>query len=231
MKDIVSTKRVLFILLFAALVFFGKKINFSPLLGTQNQFFTLFQFFGPIAGAFLGPMYGVITVLGSELVDFLFVGKVFSVINLIRLTPMLFAAYYFGTKKRFTTTLVPFVAMTLFMLHPVGKQVWFYSLYWVIPIVIKLLPQKVSNNLLCKSLGSTLTAHAVGSTAFLYSFPTEPSLWIALLPVVAVERTLFTLGIAGSYKTMNRVLYVLINKFHWRIPANVLKRERMKVLS
>ncbi len=78
LKNIFSAKRVTFILLFATMVFIGNKINFSPVLGVDNQFFTLFQFFGPIAGAFLGPIYGITAVLGSELLDFFLTGTAIS---------------------------------------------------------------------------------------------------------------------------------------------------------
>ena len=99
LKEILTTKRIIFIAIFTILVFVGKKINFSPLVGAENQFFTLFQFFGPIAGGFLGPLFGAIAVLFAELIDFFIVGKETTLLNILRFTPMLFAAYYFGSKK------------------------------------------------------------------------------------------------------------------------------------
>jgi hypothetical protein len=74
------------------LVLIGSQLNFSPIIGADNQFFTLFQFFGPTAGAFLGPVVGAASVLLAEIVNFIFVGKTFSAVNLLRLTPMLLAA-------------------------------------------------------------------------------------------------------------------------------------------
>ena len=199
-----SPKKILFILAFSLLVLIGSQINFSPLVGAENQFFTLFQFFGPTAGAFLGPVVGASSVLLAELANFLFVGKEFSIINLFRLTPMVLAAIYFGSKtlreKRIVSA-VPLIAMVAFWLHPVGQEAWFYALYWLIPIVATLKP-----NLLSRSLGATFTAHAVGSVAFLYAVPTTPALWISLIPIVAMERGLFALGIATSYVVFNTVM-------------------------
>ena len=80
--------------MFFALVLIGKKINFSPIVGVDSQFFTLFQFFGPIAGSFLGPVFGIVSVLFAQLADFFIVGKEWGIINLFRLLPMLFAVYY-----------------------------------------------------------------------------------------------------------------------------------------
>jgi len=224
-----STKRIIFLLIFIAMVLIGKKINFSSVIGAENQFFTLFQFFGPIAGAFLGPLFGVISVLGAELADFLLVGKAFSLINLVRLTPMLFAAYYFGTKKKNLSILIPLICMALFVLHPIGRQAWFYSLYWLIPVFGKVLPKKIPGKLFFKSLGATFTAHAIGSTAWLYTIPMTPQQWIMLIPIVAYERFLFASGIAISYVAINTVLDKLVNKL--KIPADILHIDKNYLFS
>lgn len=225
-NKIFSAKRIIFIILFFMLVLVGQRINFSPVIGADKQYFTLFQFFGPIAGAFLGPVFGVISVLGAQLADFFLVGKAFSLINIIRLTPMLFAAYYFGTKKRVSGMsvgiIIPLIAMAAFMLHPIGKQVWFFSLYWSIPVIVKLLPKKYSCHVLLNSLGATFTAHAVGTAAWIWSVPMTAEQWIALIPVVAYERLLFTIGIASSYVIINTALDIVIDKFKLNVPTDVL---------
>ena len=230
-KKIFTTKRTIFFFLFAAMVFIANKINFSALIGAENQYFTLFQFFGPIAGSFLGPIIGIISVLFAELADFLIVGKAFSLINLIRLTPMLFTAYYFGTKKKSISVIIPLAAIAVFILHPVGRQVWFFSLFWTIPIIVKLLPKKYSNNVLLKSLGATFTAHAIGGAAWIWTVPMTAEQWIMLIPIVAYERLLFAGGIAGSYVLLNTALDRLIEKFRWKIPANVLNVDKNYLLS
>ncbi len=221
---LLTKKGILFLLVFSVLVFVGEWINLPklvwPLLaylgienfplfqlvGAKNQFFTLFQFFGPIAGAFLGPVVGVLSVLIAELANFLIAGKEFTLINVLRLSPMLFAAWYFGTKKDKLSFLVPIAAITLFVAHPVGRQVWFFSLFWTIPIVIKLLPKKYSEKIFLKSLGATLTAHAVGGAMWNYVADMTPQLWVGLIPVVIVERILFASGIVLSFIVLNTLL-------------------------
>src|SRR3989339_877695 len=225
-RKIFSKKRIIFLVLFIAMVFVGNRINFSALVGAKNQYFTLFQFFGPIAGSFLGSVFGVIAVLFAQLADFLLVGKTFSLINVIRLTPMLFAAYYFGTKKKSLSIIVPLVAIAAFVLHPVGRQVWFYSLYWTIPIIVKILPKKYSGNVLLKSLGATFTAHSVGGAAWIWAVPMTAEQWIMLIPVTAYERLLFAAGIAGSYVVLNTVMDKLIERFKWSIPSDVLHLDK-----
>jgi hypothetical protein len=129
LKKLFTKKRLIFIIIFTVLVLVGKNINFSALVGAENQFFTLFQFFGPVAGGFLGSVFGVVAVLFAELIDFFVVGKEATLINVLRLTPMLFAAYYFGSKKKNLSIIVPIIAIALFILHPVGRQVWFFTLF------------------------------------------------------------------------------------------------------
>jgi len=81
LNNLFTKKRLVFIAIFTVLVLVGKQINFSPLVGAENQFFTLFQFFGPIAGGFLGAVVGGIAVLFAELIDFFIVGKEASLVN------------------------------------------------------------------------------------------------------------------------------------------------------
>ncbi len=76
-------------------------------------------------------------------------------------------------------------------MHPVGQVAWFYSLYWLIPVMLYALG---SRSLFNESLGATFVQHAVGSVLWLYLVPTTSALWISLIPVVAVERLLCALG-------------------------------------
>jgi len=222
-KGLFTKKRLVFVAIFTALVFIGNKINFSPLIGAENQFFTLFQFFGPIAGGFLGSAFGVIAVLFAELIDFFVSGKNPALINILRLTPMLFAAYYFGSKKRNLSVIVPIIAIAAFVLHPVGRQVWFFSLFWTIPIIAKLLPQKYSGSVISKSLGATFTAHSVGGAIWIWTVPMTAAQWVALIPIVIYERTLFASGIAVSYIAFNALMDKVLDKLKISVPSDVLR--------
>lgn len=219
-----TKKRIFFILLFTVLVFIGSRINFSPILGAEKQYFTLFQFFGPVAGGFLGPVLGTISVLFAEIANFFIAGKAFNFINLFRLTPMLFAAFYFGlNKKRFYMAIVPLLCMFLFIIHPIGNQVWFYSMYWLIPVIALFFKK----NLFAKSIGATFTAHAIGSTIWLYTIPMEPGVWLSLIPIVMYERLMFSAGIVVSYVVFNTVL----DKLDKKVTDGVVHTEPRYVLS
>jgi len=212
MKGFFTRKRVMFLLLFAILSFIGARINFSPLIGADNQFFTLFQFFAPISAAFLGPAIGVLSVFLAEIVNFVLLGKAFEPVNILRLAPMLFAAYYFGTRNSNalqSITIVPLIAILIFLAHPIGAQVWYFTLFWLIPLAMKVF---FKNTLLAKSLGTTFTAHAVGGALWIWTIPMTVAAWNALIPIVAYERVLFALGIAVSYLVFNTVLSTLENR-------------------
>ncbi|MDO8340330.1 MAG: hypothetical protein Q7T16_06765 [Candidatus Burarchaeum sp.] len=203
-------RKLWFVLIFAALVLIGSRINFSTLVGAPNQAFTFFQFFGPITGGFLGAGLGVAAVLVAQLADFVLQGKAIEPVNIIRLLPMFFAAYYFASYKsdkqfsRIFMILVPIAAMLLFWSHPVGAAAWYFPLiFWTIPIVVALLP---TQNLLLRSLGATMTAHAIGGSLWNYVVPMTPEMWAALIPVVIYERFVFALGISVSYLAINYAL-------------------------
>ena len=142
MNKLITGKGIMFLIVFSILVFVGDKINFSKLVGAENQFFTLFQFFGPVAGAFLGPVVGVLSVLIAEVASKVYSHTTFDLIAVLRLLPMLFAAWYFGAKRDKLSLIVPVLAIITFISHPVGRQVWYFSLFWTIPIILKFGPEK-----------------------------------------------------------------------------------------
>ncbi|MEM4554631.1 MAG: hypothetical protein QXT25_02165 [Candidatus Anstonellaceae archaeon] len=204
-KDLFSAKGLAFLALFTLLSVVASSINFSQVLGgPSNQTFTFFQFIGPIAGGFLGAGVGVLSVILTQLTSFILLGKSLEVINVLRFLPMAFAAFYFAkySKGKLVQGIVPLLCMAAFMAHPVGLQAWVYSLYWMIPAIVLLLPE----NLFARSLGATFTAHSIGSIIWLYSFPSTPQFWIGLIPVVAFERLLFASGIAASFVAFSTAL-------------------------
>src|SRR3989344_8171026 len=134
-----TQKKLFFLILFTIVGFISLQIPFNKLAGS-NVSFTLFDFYGPIAGAFLGPVFGVISVLTVELANVVIKQTPLTTGAIIRLFPMLFAVYYFGvfSKKKTNEKVilaVPLLAMLFFIIHPVGRTVWYYSLFWLIPLL------------------------------------------------------------------------------------------------
>jgi len=200
--NVLSAKGLAFVMLFSLAVLAADSMNFSPILGgATNKSFTLFQFLGPIAGGFLGAGVGALSVLLAEVISFFWLGKAFNMLNIVLLAPMLFATAYFAmySRGKFAGALVSLACMAAFIAHPIGSQAWIYSLYWLIPTIALILPE----HLFLRSLGSTFTAHSIGSVVWLYAFPSTAAFWLALIPVVAVERLLFASGISVSYVALN----------------------------
>lgn len=206
-------KKLLFLALFSIIGFIGLQIPFNKVLGS-NVSFTLFDFFGPMAGGFLGPILGIISVLGVELANLFIKQTPLTTSTIIRLFPTLFAVFYFAViaKKNSSSKwilTVPVICILAFIAHPIGRLVPYYPLiFWWIPIVAYF----KRNNLFLKSLGATFTAHAVGSTAFLYALNLPASVWQSLPPIVICERLLFATGISVSYLIMKNVLSFLVFK-------------------
>jgi hypothetical protein len=116
------------------------------------------------------------------------------------------ASIYFGLKTKKTSIIFP-VCIALFLLNPIGRQAWLYSMIWLIPFVASFFKKRLVLN----SLGATFCAHAIGSVIFLYSFGLTPQIWIGLIPVVFIERGFFTAGIWLSCVAVNMVLDKLAN--------------------
>lgn len=111
--------------------------------------------------------------------------------------PTVFASAYWALNKRVFPVIVSCACIVLFVMHPVGFKAAAYSFYWFIPVVLAFLPRRF---IFIDALSSTFIAHAVGSVMFLYAHPTMPaSQWISLIPLVAVERCIFALGMTGVY--------------------------------
>lgn len=207
-RDIeIDNRKIAFLLIFSAMGLLMYQLNFSEIIGAEGQQFTLFQFIGPIGAGILGPVGGALSVLAVEATNFIFTGKEFELLNLVRLLPMAFAAIYFGTKNK-SSALVAAACMALFWMHPEGSAAWIYALYWIIPIGAAF----YKKNLFVRSLGTTFTAHAVGSTVFLYALNLPAEVWMALIPIVAVERLLFASGISVSYYAVNSLLEAFSSK-------------------
>ncbi len=220
---------IVFLILFAALAYIALQIPVFALVGVTGKSFTLFEFFGPVAGAFIG-LQGVIAVGLAKLSNAALTGSPFGIWDIAKMTPMMFAAYYFyrngvrGFGDRLGI-IIPAAAMIAFWLNPVGQQAWFYALYWLIPIAVKFLPDR----LLLRSLGSTFTAHAVGSVLFLYTIPTAPALWLALIPIVALERGAFALGISASHIVFTNVMDAVDRAFGISKYVNVEKQYVLRI--
>lgn len=211
-------KKLMFWFVFVVLGIVALQIPVNALEGAKVKF-TLFDIFAPITGAFLGAAVGAFAVVAMQLFNLLVHG--FSGVQLdsflkfvatLRFLPLVAGVLYFAVQKEKSSPfarsilLVPLISIAAFVLHPIGRQVWFYSLFWLIPLAVWPIRSRF---LLARALGSTFTAHAIGGAVWIWAFNLPANVWVSLIPVVALERAIFALGISASYILMNNVLSYL----------------------
>jgi len=194
-----TTKKITIFGLFVLFGLLTLQVKISHLAGSKATF-TLFDSFAPIAGAFLGGLPGALAVLLMQALNLVW-HKTYELGFIIRLMPPVFAVLYFARRTKLNL-IVPIIAIILFNLNPIGRTVWFYSLFWLIPVACYFYQDKF---LLARAWGATFTAHAVGGVLWVYAFHLPREVWIALIPVVIIERALFGAGIAINYILLKRL--------------------------
>jgi hypothetical protein len=152
----------------------------------------------PLSGAFGGAL-GAFLVCSLGIGFKLAIGSALTFKFLAYHIPGLCAALYWGSNSVAIRMLIPFACMIAFISNPVGGQIWAYSLFWLIPIMIALINKKT---LFLQALGSTFTAHAVGTAIWIWATPTTPAFWLMLVPIVIIERSVFALGTVVMYKAL-----------------------------
>ena len=238
MKDKVLSimkSKIWFLLFFIVLGFIALQIPISVLVGAKVKF-TLFDLFSPISGAFLGSFFGIFAVVVMQLFNLIIHGftnidnsSVLKLAATLRFLPMVFGVWFFARASRYYSSsersesrssrqartierlilLIPLLSIIIFNLHPVGRTVWFYSLFWFIPFLTWSFRQRF---LVARSLGSTFTAHAVGGAVWIWAFNLPAGVWISLIPIVILERSIFALGISAFYVLLNNLLAFSVKK-------------------
>ena len=215
--------KIIFLAIFSIVGFVLLQIPVNTLAGSRVKF-TLFDLFAPTSGALAGNSFGIISVFVIQVVNLFFHGfDSFDKGALIRLFPTLFAVWYFSKSDK-KQLIIPVLAIVSYNLNPVGRSVWYYSLFWLIPLITY--PFK-NRFLILKAYGSTFTAHAVGGAIWVWTFNMPALVWQSLIPVVILERSIFALGISASYIFGNNV-FALLAKI--KLLRNVISYDKRYLL-
>jgi hypothetical protein len=211
------TPKALFAVLFMALFIVFSKVKLTPIFGLDTQF-TASVMFGPVISGFLGIGFGSGAIVLSQLLGVITgIYKIKSITSWLTFTPIIFAGIYFskmlkGSKK---LILIPLLSIFLFLIHPIGREVWYYSFFWIIPIFIVTLKPKldklIKNNLAqvyAYSIGSAFTDHSVGSILYLYSMNIPAEFWIQAIPFTLVERAVIAAGITASFFSIKIIISI-----------------------
>jgi len=129
--------------------------------------------------------------------------------------PILIGSVYFGRSFRGDKKMIgiPLICILLFILHPIGFSVWYYSLFWLIPIVIIKYKEKIDSLLkhtiaktYAYSLGTAFVDHSVGSVVYLWFLGIPAQFWVAAIPITMLERLLIALGITFSFHAVKAAM-------------------------
>ena len=197
-----------FSILFAALFMVLTKVKLTHILGT-NMKFSASVFFGPTIASIIGIVPGTLSIVLAHIFGLL-IGfyKIKNITSYLVFLPIMMAGIYFakmfkGDRKM---TIPAIIAILLFLAHPIGRRVWFYSAFWLVPIFVSLFKSKSDVILRFKpfkvyayALGSAYVDHAIGSIMYLYYFNIPAHFWIEAIPLTFVERFIMAAGITISY--------------------------------
>lgn len=169
------------------------KLPLQKIMGSHLGAFGLDAAVSPLAGLYGGVqtscfVYAIRTMLSS-----LFIHPLGAAMLHI---PTAAASLYLASESRLVRIIIPLICIIAFIKHPIGGSSALYTLYWIVPIIIGSLK---AQSIFMRALGATLTAHAAGSTLWLYTHTTTPLFWHALIGIVWIERLMFALCMTASY--------------------------------
>lgn len=197
-------------------LFFAAKsaqlIKLSFVLGSFGIFFSASNSIVPLAGL-MGGLTGI-TFLSLIMGMGKLLATGISLSYLLQGLPTFFAGAYLAHDSYLIRAALPVICMALFIAHPVGGQAWGYSIYWLLPVFFSLLSVPT---FFIQALGSTLVAHGVGSVIWLYTHSTTAAFWHALIPIVALERLSFALGMVLFYTLYQKVTQTVSSLWRLRI--------------
>ncbi|MBO3840077.1 MAG: hypothetical protein QXN75_03935 [Thermoproteota archaeon] len=224
-KLILLIPKILFSVLFTALFMVLTKIKFWPIFGTESSF-SFGAIFGPVIPRFLNVYWGASTIMLARILGFITgyykmgdIGNIAKfLMSWLTFVPIIAAGTYFAKMFKGDRRLIviPVFSIFMFLLHPIGREVWYYSLFWAIPVLIAFLKPRIDylvKNHLAQvyvySLGSSFTDHAVGSILYLYLTNIPAEAWVQAIPFTPVERIVFAAGITFFYFAIKVSLMIM----------------------
>ena len=188
-KRSLSIKPFLIMALYPSLLKFAGLLKASFMVGSINAFFSATNILVPVTAGCVG-MATLSGALGVKILLGLLFGKVALATLLVNTVPGWFGSWALVSRHWVVRILVPLICMALFMFHHEGAHASIYTLYWLIPVCLYF-----SRLSFAQALSSTFVAHAVGSVLWIYTTNMAASAWLLLIPIVAVERITFAVGI------------------------------------
>lgn len=181
-------------------------IPFNFIIGSKFAWFSCASMIMPAFGYHYSLVYVIFYIFTKSLCS----SKI--IFLCLHKTPLLFATMTLQQRHAVLYVGLPASAIILFGLHPIGYQAWWYAGYWFIPMVIYFFAQ---DSIYSRACAASFVAHAVGSIIWLYHGNIPAEMWMALIPVVAIERLLITAGMVASIM----VLQIIKNACQHKVVA------------
>ncbi len=182
---------------FTGLMHIARKVTVGGVYGSLNGYFSL--------APCIAPLFGFFCTSSTVLYSFILRAIVHYVIhsNYSFYLPTLCGTLWLSTESRALKLVIPALCIALFAIHPQASVL--FSCYWITPLILSFAPKRF---IFLQAVGSTFTAHAVGSVFWIYAHQTDPLFWNALLGRVLFERLSYALIVTTSYYGLTALVAV-----------------------
>jgi uncharacterized membrane protein len=209
-RDSILSTHPAVIAVWAALIAVVTLVPAFPMIGTGATF-SVSAALVPLAGILFGPIPGAICAAIGAFIGQLIAPHTVFFGPLSFLIPTLNALCAgFAMQKRWYVPLVVILILSLvWFAFPLGRSVWFTPLIWTLGIAASLVGWFAGSDWLgsenrarlfagvfVAAMCGTIVDHSFGSLWAQTMFKLPREIWLAVLPLAPVERTLFSLGSA-----------------------------------
>jgi len=198
------------IAVWAALIAVVTLVPAFPIIGTGATF-SVSAALIPLAGILFGPIPGALCAAIGAFIGQLIAPHTVFFGPLTFLIPTLNAlcAGFAMQKKWYVPLIGAVVFSAAWLLFPLGRAAWFEPIIWMLGVIASLLGWFVASDWLgsddrtklfvgvfLAAMAGTIVDHGFGSLWALIMFQLPREVWLSVLPLAPVERTLFSLGAA-----------------------------------
>ncbi len=198
------------IAVWAALIAVVTLLPTFPVIGTGATF-SVSAALVPLAGIFFGPVAGAIcAAIGAFLGQLIAPHTVvFGPLSFLIPTANALCAGFAMRKKWFVPLIGAIFFSIAWLLVPLGRAAWFQPVIWLLGIAASLIGWFVASDwigsenrgkifagIFLAALAATIVEHGFGCLWALIMFRLPKEIWLTVLPLAPVERTLFSIGAA-----------------------------------
>lgn len=187
------------------------------MVGALGVHFSAMGMVAPIAGALFGSFPSGLLLIILFLVRNIVVVGTGVTVGVPTLFAMLSWSFYQAKEDRFLRVVdvilhvvLPLISIATFMVFVRGLAS-FYALYWLVPVACLIARLAGNQSVFLQALSSTFVAHMVGSMMWLFLVPMNAQQWIALIPIVAMERLAYAVGMSSVYAGMTKVNQLFVS--------------------